>query len=300
MRITGFLDFNGNELDTQVQAAKKLNINNLLLRKVEGRRIYELEDTEIKLILQTLKREKLGLLALDPLISEYFLYDIAAYQDNFEKYKQTIDIARKLKVTNIYYRLPVIKNVIEEFSTIEEQLTPLVEYATKNNVTLLMYPHNTKANIMVYLMKHYKSKRLQPIYNPKEHLINRESPTVAYRLLKNDFNFFMAADIDKKNNPELLGYGKLKIVDLFKRLNRDKYNGYIILDDAFNNFIEGDEEIKRPWYKKVFKRKTTVITEYLQSYASKIFPEEPEHIVDIIDIYLNQIQVLNIVFKLRR
>lgn len=300
MRITGFLDFNGSELETQIEVAKQLNIKNLLLRTIDDKPITELNEEDLKEVNLQIRKERLNILALDPLIKEYSLYDLDSYYLAYENYKKTIDIAKSLRVSYIYLRLPILADIIDDFPSLEKQLTPIINYATKASVTLLMYPHNIKSNVMVYLMKHYKTRYLSPIFNPKQHMINKESPTVAYRLLKRDVKFFMAADIDKKNNPELLGYGRLKIVDMFKRLNRDKYNGYIILDDAFNDFLTGEIKTERPWYKRLFKRKTTLIDEYLQRYQARIYPEDPEKNVDIIDIYLNQIQVLNVVFKLGR
>ncbi|HHW79254.1 MAG TPA: hypothetical protein GX742_00470, partial [Acholeplasmataceae bacterium] len=152
---------------------------------------------------------------------------------------------------------------------------------------------------LIYIIKYYKGKNLTLIFNPKELMVNKESITASYRLLKQYMTFFVANDIDKKNNPVLLGYGRLKILDLFKKLKRDKYKKYIILDDSFKDFFIEKPVEKISLFKKIFSKKHKETNIYLQQYANKIFPKENDRKVELKDIFINQIEVLNIIFKTR-
>lgn len=300
MKLTSFLDYKDKALDMQIELAKQFNISYILLRYIKDKTINELTNDEIIKINGVLRREKVTIAAIDPLIMSYDLYDIEEYNNNFKMYEDAIHKAKALKTNNVFFRLPKITDILNEFDTLENQLTPIIEIANKNNVNLLIEQGESKTNIITYIMKYYKGKRLDVIFDPKNISSNKESLTASYRLLKNYSTFLIANDIDKKNNPALLGYGKLKIVDLFKRYNRDKYNDFIILDDSFKDFLKPKDEPKKGFFKRMFSKKDKEVDQYLNQYASKIYPEEADKKITLEDIYLNQIQVLNIIFSPRR
>lgn len=299
MKITSFFDFKGRDLNSQITIAKELGLDTLLLRYVDTQLINDLTKDDIIKINGALRREKMLLAAIDPLIKSYNLYEIEDYHIIAKQYEKAILQAKALKTNNVYFRLPAINDIINEFETVERQLTPIIEFANKNNITLLIKQGETKTNVITYIIKYYKSKRLSVIFNPKELSNNKESITASYRILKKYTDFFTANDVDKKNNPVLLGYGRLKILDLFKRLKRDKYKGFIILDDSFKDFFIEEPVEKVSFFRKIFKPKNKENNSYLQSYASKIFPDEKERKVELKDILVNQIDVLNIIFKTR-
>lgn len=299
MKITSFFDFKGRELNTQIGIAKELELDTILLRYVGNKEIIELTKDEIIKVNGTLRKEKIDIAAIDPLINSYDLYDLEGYKNNLEQYEKAIVQAKALKVNNVYLRLPIINDIINEFETVEKQLTPIINIAIKNNINLLIEQGSTKTNILIYIIKYYKGKNLTLIFNPKELMVNKESITASYRLLKQYMTFFVANDIDKKNNPVLLGYGRLKILDLFKKLKRDKYKKYIILDDSFKDFFIEKPVEKISLFRKIFSKKHKETNIYLQQYANKIFPKENDRKVELKDIFINQIEVLNIIFKTR-
>lgn len=297
MRVIGFCDYESTELKDQIDVAKSLEIDQLLIRKINNLKVYEFDDALIKETNQILKSEKISIVALDPLIKNYDLYDIEKFNEVLNMYEDALNVASKLKVSNLYFRLPIIKDILEEFDTVKSQLDLFIEMARRFKITLLIKQEEEKTNVLVYILKKYRPRDLQLIFNPATTMTNEESPIVAYRLLKDYFNFFVSADIDKKNNPELLGYGRVKIIDIFKRMNRDQYKGFFILDDRFGNFVSGNEEKKVPWFKKLFKNKTN-IDNYLRGYSLRIFPNQEVQDVTVFDIYENQINVLKIAFRL--
>lgn len=299
MKITSFFDFKGKELNMQIEIAKELKLDTILLRHVGTKQINDLSKEEIIKINGILRSEKVMIAAIDPLIMPYDLYDLEKYHLIAKDYELAILQAKALKTNNVYFRLPIINDIINEFETLERQLTPIFELAVKNNVNLLIEQGKSKTSELIYVIKYYKNKRLAVIFNPKELYYNKESITASYRLLKKYINFFIANDVDKKNNPVLLGYGRLKILDLFKKLKRDKYKEFIILDESFKEFFIDKPIEKVSLFKRLFKNKNKETNDYLTSYASKIFPDDKDRKVELKDILINQIDVLNIVFKSR-
>lgn len=299
MRIIGFCDFNSNDLNDQIETANHLDITNMLIRKVNNLKVSEFDSILIKEINKITKDNKKNILVLDPLIKSYDLYQLETFEETKDEYEKVFLVANQLKVTSIVFRLPSITNILDEFQTLKKQLDEFIDLAKKYKVTLLIQPEEEKTNVLVYILKHYKKRDLSLIFDPRQTVINKESPVVAYRLLKDYFNFIYTGDVDKKDNPELLGYGRVKIIDLFKRMNRDQYKGYLIIDDHFSKFLTVDETKKVPWYKKLFNKSDSQKSGYLRGYSLRIFPKEEARDITIFDIYENQINVLKIAFNIK-
>ncbi|HHW79796.1 MAG TPA: hypothetical protein GX742_03210, partial [Acholeplasmataceae bacterium] len=149
MKITSFFDFKGRELNTQIGIAKELELDTILLRYVGNKEIIELTKDEIIKVNGTLRKEKIDIAAIDPLINSYDLYDLEGYKNNLEQYEKAIVQAKALKVNNVYLRLPIINDIINEFETVEKQLTPIINIAIKNNINLLIEQGSTKTNILI-------------------------------------------------------------------------------------------------------------------------------------------------------
>lgn len=299
MKITSFLDFKNKTLESQVELAKKFNITDILLRYIDDKKILDLTDDDIVRVNGILRREKLIISAVDPLIQSYDLYNIEAYQANFSKYEDAILKAKALKSSNVILRLPVVSDIINEFETLDRQLKPIIELAHKNSINIIIEQGSTKTSVITYVLKYYKKRRITVIFNPKQLANNKESITASYRLLRKDIAFLVANDIDKKDNPALIGYGRLKILDLFKRFIRDKYNGYLILDDSFKMYFIDSPTKKESFFKRMFSNTAKQDAKQLLKLQNKILPDEDELVLSIEDIYFNQVDVLNIIFKIK-
>jgi len=283
MKIVSFCDFSGKSLDEQLNTAEKLEISNIILRDFEDKNIAVLTDNEIKNILKKIKTAKKNILVIDPLISSYNINDEEECNKKIFEYKHIITQSQKLKVNYIIYRFPEFQDILNDFGHLFKKISPIIDFAQKNGKTF-------------YILKKLKKKKISLIFNPVQCVKNGEPAITAYRLFKNYFSFFVAADIDSLKNPELLGYGKVKIVELFKKMKRDNFNGFVILDESFPKFIKTQEIKKVPWYKKLLKTNVNK-QNYLLGFSSRIFPNENGKIANIYDIYENQIKALKIIFN---
>ena len=243
MNIVAYTDFMNTTIKEQVNTAFKLNIENIILRSFEGKSVFDLDAAEIRIINRKVKQNKIDIYAVDPLILPYDLYNLTNFQEVLVKYEKTFKVANNLRVKKVVFRMPLIKNILSEYEIVEHQLKKVLDLAKKNNVTLLLKQGTNKNNTISYILRNYKSKDLKLLFNPKQIVLNNESVLVAYRLFKNDFDCIIASDIDNADNPELLGYGRVDLIDLFQRMIRDKYSGDILLDQSFGDFLNLAEKV---------------------------------------------------------
>ncbi len=222
--ITGFFDYDGTaSFQEQIAVAQKNQIEYICLRTYDGKPIIELSDSELKKIMLELKTAKLKIAVLDTGISSYDIYDERKHAEALDEFKYMIKVADKLKVSHLFFRLPLFNDVIEEYEMIFKRLEPYVDQAMKNSKKIILLPVNGyKANTYVYLFKKIKSNTLSLAFDPVAIMMNNESTTTAYRLLRTMIGAFMAEDADHQNVPKLLGYGKTDIITIFKKLLRDR------------------------------------------------------------------------------
>lgn len=297
MKITSYLDFDNKTIESQINNALSLNINYLILRYYDdNNKLIDISEKEVKDINLLLRKNKVSVYAIDPLIKPFNLNDEITFNEVIKEYEKAFKIANLLKTNQIIFRLPIIDNVINEFEVIKNKIDPIIDMAVKNNKVLYIKHENITTSIIGYVLKKYNSKNLKVIFSPADAILNNDSPLAGYRVLKSDFNVFIANDIDSKENPELLGYGRVNIIDLFKRMRRDRYNGDIILDERFIDFYNNEQIKKVPIYKKLFNKKS-LFDQYLEGFSARIFPNEKGRKPNIIELYENQINVIKVVFN---
>lgn len=295
MKIIGYADFNGKSLEEQVDVAKKIGLDEFILRNIDDNLILD-ANINYKDLFKTLKNNSLGIFAIDPLILSNNINDELINAEIIKSYEKAINLANNIKVNNIIFRLPKINDIINEFELLDKLISPIIEEAKKNNKVLLIEHKNITTSNVAYILRKYNSKNLEVIFSPSDAILNHDSPLAGYRVLKNDFNLFIANDIDSINNPELLGYGRVDIIDIFKRMKRDKYRGNVMIDESFINLYNNKEIKKVPLIKKLFRRKS-LFDEYMEGYGLRLFPNNKEQVPTIFDIYQNQIKIIKIVFN---
>jgi len=297
--ITGFLDFDGKStFAEQIELATKLQLNYICLRKYNQRPLIEIDDKEIKTLLSTLKETKLKIAIIDTNIDSYDINDDKKHSNALDEFNNMIRLADRLKVQYLYYRLPQFNNVINEYDNIKKRLEPFVEAAMKSNKKMILLPtNNYKANVYAFILKKINSNALSVAFDPVYLMENDESTTTAYRLLKNKIGSFSATDGDHQKSPKLIGYGKTEIVSIFKKLIRDRYDGFFMIDNKFHDEVFKELPPKKGIFSKLFKNKNKKKETILSDLSSKIFPREETKNVTMDDIFENQIKVIKIIFR---
>lgn len=297
--ITGFLDQDGQlSLEDQIEQANRHDLDALCLKSYKGEKLIELSEPSQKQLLQTLKQNRLRIAIIDPQIRTYDLYDDRAHREALDEFKYMAMMADRLRATHLYHRLPVINDVIKEFADINERLTPFLDIAHKHGKKLVLVPSDgQKTNVYAYILKKFKNNQLSIVFDPVYLMLNDESTTTAYRLLKGHIGAVRAIDADLLGNPCLMGYGKTDILAIFKKLLRDKYQGMFLVDNHFYNQVFNPVIVKQSFFKRVFSSDKKKREGTMQDLARKIFPKEENRTVTYDDILDNQIKVLNVIFR---
>ena len=297
--ITGFLDSNKDlSFDEQLDLAIKNQMSSICLRMYKKRPLIELKDSELKEIVEILKNKKMKIAFIDTNIKSYDINNDSRHKEALNDFKVTVLIAKKLKVQHLIYKLPIFTDVMKEYKNIELRLTPFVEFAMKHNKKIIICPNNSyKANVYAYIMKKMKSNVLSVLFDPVEIMNNDESTTTTYRILKRKIGAFRATDANSKNIPKLMGYGDTNVITILKKLVRDKYSGFLLVDNKFQEELKELETKDKGLMKKLFNRKKKKKKTLIEEVSKVVFPNEEIKNATWDDILANQIKMLKTLFK---
>mgnify|MGYP001084715842 CR=1 FL=1 len=294
--ITGFFDQTNDFKDT-LSKAKKYKLKQICLRKYDNKPILNLDNNDIKKINSSLKKENLTIDLIDSNIYLDFYSDSfkkAAY-DNFSK---IITITNKLNTNNIIIEIGEIINIVEELEKIKEILTPFIILAKTNNKTIILRTYELQKNAEIaYLLKQLNENCLKIEFNPKIILRNNEAPATVYRLFRQEIGAFIAQDENFDKTPELLGYGNTDMINLFKRLKRDKYKNAIIADHGFTYNDIDFKTYKSNIFMRVIKNEKKRNLERLETFKKRLFKDNSTEAITLSKIEENQIEVLRVVFR---
>jgi len=297
--ITGFLDHEGKlSFEEQIELIKKHNLDHISIRYYNHKPLLEASDKEIKHMAQIMKENKIKGALLDTLIAGYDINSDHKANEALDEFKHLIKVSNLLKISYLLIRLPKFNDVIEEIENIKIRLQPWITLASKHSKKLILLPdQGYQANTYAYILKKVKSNVLSMLFDPVYFMLNHDSTTTAYRVLKKQIYAFACHDANHENIPKLIGYGKTDIISLFKKLIRDKFSGFLIIDNQFYQHIFKPDDKKEGFFQKVFSNRKKKEKKQIDELSSKIFPNEQTKNVTYDDILDNQIKVLNIVFK---
>lgn len=293
--ITGFFS---QDLDQAIEVAKRNNLRAICLASYQNKPIIEMSDADVRDLLTKLKKEKLDIALIDAGIKPYRVDQRNAHLEALDEFKYIIKLSQKLKVDYIAIDLPIFHDVMEAFVDIKACLDPFIEQALMNHKTIILKPSKAyNSNVYAYLFKKLPSDALKIAYDPVVIVNNGESTTTSYRLLKKNIGVFIARDQTLDGKPELLGYGHTDMLNVFKRLIRDKFQGIIIADHDFTVTDFNYQPEKVNFFKRILGREKKRLDTYVQTLQKRLFPDEPHRLVTLDDIQDNQIKVLRVVFK---
>ena len=297
--ITGYLDHEGTMgFEYSVQKALKFGIEYLALRTYNGKPLIELSDGELKKILLDAKGDRIKFSLLDANIKPYDPYDDKKHANSLDEFTYMLKVADRLKINHLFLKLPIINNIIEEYDSIEKRLGDYVDAATRAGKKIVLLPEKGyKANTYVYIFKKMKSKHMSIAFDPVLIMQNNESATTTYRLLRSYISVLYASDATQQGEPELMGFGKSDILKILKKLQRDNFSGFIMVDHHFNPEMFKNEPVKKGFFKQLFSNDKKKKEKRLGELSRRIFPDEETKNVTEDDILENQIKLLQTVFK---
>jgi len=297
-KITGFLDHDKHlTVEQQIQMAKRHQLDTVCLRFNQHDDIFEINDKQVKEMVDLYKNEKLKVSIIDPEIKPYRMDSKTKHEEAIDQFKYALKIASKFKANYIYLRLFKFNSIIDEFPNVEKRLNDYIDLANKMNKKIILVPTNDhKMNVYAYIFKKYKTNVMGVLFDPVHIMNQKQSATTTYRLLKKHIFAFACHDANRDEVPKLLGYGKADVIALFKKLMRDNYKGFLLIDNQFYKEIFEEEPKRKGLFKRFNKKDKRKLS--TQSEISKIiFPNEETKNATYDDILDNQIKLLKMLFK---
>ncbi len=277
--ITTFVDQTNLTVSEQFNLLEEINHKNISLRNVSE---------EINDIKELIKNRPIKVINYDSNIKSYDLYNDEVHEQNLHLFEIEVQKAKELKAIHILFEIPKVKDIITECEFLENKVRDYIDVAKKYKIELVIKPTiGIKSNAYVYLLKQFKKTEIGIIYDTIHLYKNDESLLTSYRIIKPYIKVLRVADI-RKNIPVLIGYGELKLLEIFKSFLRDKYNGVVELDTNLLELIDKTEKVN--FFKKLSKK-------YKINRNAKDALEDKIGTLELKDIIDNQLQVLEKVFK---
>lgn len=165
----------------------------------------------------------------------------------------------------------------------------------KHKIKLWIYPKQDQHyKLFVQIFQKIKSQHVTLVFNPAYVYLNRASVISNYKAFKKYIGCVVTEDVTSQNYPELIGYGQASLIELFKYMIRSSYQGDLMLDLKFDNYLEKLKKKQQGFFKILHKK--DIDTYQLLKKRLKIDEKKD---VQLIDIFDNQFEVLSIVFNLR-
>lgn len=297
--LTGFFDHDQKDIQSQLENARLHGVSEVSLRMVNGFKLGEIDGKTYQDIITSVKKSKQKVACLDPNLESYDLYQDKRHKDAVETYKEVMVLANKTKTPYVALRLPKFQNIIEEIEVLKPYLEDYIQLAQQYHKKYILIPGDEhKANTYAYVLKRFKTNIFNMSFDPVYFLLNGESTTTSYRLLKKHILFIRANDCDLKGTPKLLGHGKTDFLKIAKRLIRDKFQGYIFVDNRLDELIHTPEpEVKKSIFKKIFSKSQKKQLTMYEDLKMQLKWQDPQKNVTYDDILDNQIKLLNYIFR---
>jgi len=297
--LTGFFDHHQQiTFDEMIQFTDRYELDQICIRQFNKKPIIEINDADIKNMLQSLKTSKNKIAIIDSCIKPFDIHQEAKFQEALDEFKYILKVAEKLKVSHIMLELPIFVDVIQEFELIKSRIEPFVDASMKSGRKIIIKPsRGYKANVYQFIFKKIKTSHLGILFDPVFFMMNNESTTTAYRILKSNIYAFSFHDANHQGEEALVGYGKADVVAICKKLLRDRYDGFILMDNQFRPESFELAETKKSFFAKLFSNDKKKKERYISELSKKIFPNEETKNVTYDDILENQIRLVKTIFK---
>ncbi len=298
-KLTAYFDHDGKTpLKESIALAKRHGLNQIALRYYNKRPLIEMSEKDAKAVYQLFKEENMMISFLDGQIGDYDLNSDRDYKAQLEQFKFLVELSDRLKTHVICLKLPKFTKVIDEFENIQIRLNPFFDYASKKRKRIMLLPSNDyKANTYAYIFKKMKSQHVDILFDPVYFLSIKQSTTTAYRVLKKYIGAFSCHDKDQHNHPRLLGYGKTDVIGLFKKLLRDRYHGFLIVDNEFYQQIFSEGTTKKGLFGFRAKSEQKQKDALQKELSHVLFPNEQTRVCTYDDVLANQIKLVSVFFS---
>lgn len=240
--LTGFADEIDASLEHQIRVLKKLHMNHVEMRGVDGKNLVDYSEAEAKEIKKRLDDNGISLSAIGSPLGKIGIKE--DFAPHMELYKHTVELAHIMGTPNI--RMFSFYGTEKEAPTVYreevmDRLGQFADYAVSNDVVLL---HENEKGIYgemaegcLDIMKQFYGEHFKAVFDFANFVQARQDTLEAYEMLRPYIAYIHVKDALWKDGSVVpAGYGDGNVKEILKKLKADGYKGYLSLEPHLTEF----------------------------------------------------------------
>ncbi|MBR2256746.1 MAG: sugar phosphate isomerase/epimerase [Blautia sp.] len=240
--LTGFADEISADLTEQIEGIKRLGMNHIEMRGVDGENLIFHSDERISEIRKKLKDAGISLSALGSPLGKIRIEE--PFAPHFEAFKRGVEIAHRMDTGFIrMFSFFVPEGRHEEFKgEVFDHIGRFVDYASANDVILL---HENEKEIYgesaaecKALMESFYGDHFKAIFDFANFVQVKQDTLEAYEELKDYVVYIHVKDaLTKDGSVVPAGYGDGHVAEILKKLFENGFNGYLSIEPHLFDFV---------------------------------------------------------------
>ena len=248
-KITGFADEISDDLSTQIESLKKLDIHYVEMRGVDGNNLIFHNNEKVKEIRSRLDDAGIALSALGSPLGKIGIED--SFDKHFEDFKRAVEIAHMMDTKNIRMFSFYISDEQRQTRKGEvfDRLGRFVDCASDNDIVLLHENekgiYGEKAPECLELMKEFAGDHFRAIFDFANFVQCGQDTLEAYEMLKDYIAYIHVKDARSKTGTVVpSGYGDGNVEIILKKLFEKGFDGFLSLEPHLFEF-RGFSDLER-------------------------------------------------------
>lgn len=241
-KLSGFADEISEETDVQFSTLKKLGMDYVELRGIDGKNISKLDEQELLALKEKLLKYNIRVSSIGSPIGKVKISE--PFEEHFELFKHVVHIAKTLDAP--YIRMFSFYHDGDTWTDAEEKevynrLEKMIAYAKEQEVVLL---HENEKDIYgdtlarcLLLMERLHCSHFRAVFDPANFVQVGQKPAEAFAKLKSYVGYVHIKDSEMESQKVVpAGCGDGDIPTIVKELLADGYDGFFSLEPHLGNF----------------------------------------------------------------
>ena len=241
-RLSGFSDEISEDITTQFEVLKKLDMHYFEPRGIDGRNISELTDEEVTDLKEKMDRYGIQVSSIGSPIGKVKLSD--DWEKHFALFQRVVRTAKMLdshyiRIFSFYHEGGAWTK--EERAEVLRRLSQMIAYAKEQDVVLL---HENEKDIYgdtaercLDLMRELGCEYFRAVFDPANFVQCGQDTKEAYEMLKDHIAYMHIKDARKEDGSVVpSGQGDGNVEYILKNLFACGYQGYLSLEPHLGNF----------------------------------------------------------------
>lgn len=242
IQLSGFADEIDMNLGKQIEVLKKLQINHVEMRGVNGKGLVDYSINEAREIKKQLDESGIQLSSVGSPIGKIKITD--DFAPHMELYKHTVEIAHVMETPNIRmfsFFMPEHESYDPYRGKVMDQLGQFVDYAKASNIILL---HENEKDIYgdvadrcLELMKEFYGDHFKAVFDFANFVQCKQDTLAAYEMLKPYIAYIHIKDALWSDGSVVpAGHGDGNVEKILKLLKDSGYQGFLSLEPHLADF----------------------------------------------------------------